>query len=338
MNFCDFLFGKIPDQISVVWTTESVRNDSANRAGSALLVTIILMAVLMIAGLGFHGLILNSIRLSHNSISAGKAYFHAEAGIEEALLRIESNLPGYEIRGEKGDANDDGKNDFQFSIPSLSSSAGGSVPCDFDLKGKPWGTLSLNESVAFPLFRDNGSGGEEKILQFTVEYQLDSPSSDPVDALSWKIFGLTPTNDTTEAMSGYLQAEKNKGSSFNEASEANFQTCIEGGLCSFDENYEISKFLKNHRNNYLVLTNLINIPETTIVNPDDYKLSFRLIERGGDALVCDTIRIEADGSASDIDSAEDRYRQNLNAELRLEDFLPVFDFALYRTAPSIGSE
>lgn len=309
----------------------SAQNDSA---GSALLVTIILMAVLMIAGLGFHGLIVNSIRLSRDSISAGKAYFHAEAGIEEALLRIESNLPGYEVDAEPGDSDGDSKNDFQFSIKSLSSSADGSVPCNFDSADQPWKTIALNESVTFPLFRDNGRGEEAAISHFQTNYQFPlwpvSLSGDSVDALSWKIFGLTLTGESTEAMSGYFQIAKNEMASFDETFTANFHQCAVGGTCIFYENYKISDFLVNHRNNYLALTNIVNIPASDDVNPDDYALSW-LLEDDGEALVCDMIRIEADGAAFDISVNGDRYRQNLNAEVSLPDFLPMFDFALYRT-------
>lgn len=301
--------------------------------GSALLVTILLMAVLMIAGLGFHRLIVDSIRLSYDSVSAGKAYFHAEAGIEEALLRMESNLPGYEVTHEAGDSDNDGTADFQFSLKALTGSASGSVPCNFDgTSEQPWWTLSLNESVTVPLFSDN-AGGEAAINQFRVEYQLPEwPfSGDSVDALSWKIFGMEFNVDRTEAMSGYFQAVRGAASSFDEISTANFHECTSGGTCVFYENYKIQDFLMNHRSNYLVLTNILNIPASDIVNAENYALSFRLMENGT-SLVCDRVRIEADGALRDISGAGERYRQNINAEMALDDFLPVFDFALYRTA------
>jgi hypothetical protein len=77
------------------------RNDRAFsvrsfKKGSALLVAILMMGVLMVLTLGLSDLVISEIRQTTDVVSAGRAYFAAEAGVENALLDLHQNLPGFE--------------------------------------------------------------------------------------------------------------------------------------------------------------------------------------------------------------------------------------------------
>lgn len=320
--------------------------------GSALLVTLLLMSVLMILGFGFGKLIIDNIRLEYNVVNAGKAYFAAEAGIEEGLFLVDRKLPGFETTVEddtvEDDVDGDGMNDFQYSIQSLSSSAEGSVPCNYDNSGDTfWHRLKLNDSLTLPLFRDNGSGQEEKIKNFRVYYYLDpwpevDASVQELPVLRWKILGLTPSGET-QALSDYVPvkvdyntAEKpthfgtklaGEAGEITDGDEAQFRDCS-GETCVFYEQYLISTFLENHQSNFFVLSNVPNLPLPD--GGDDFTLFLRIAE-DGEALVCNTVRIESDGVPRDLGALGQQYRQNINVDMALDDFLPVFDFALYRT-------
>lgn len=319
--------------------------------GSALLVTLILMAALMILGLGFGKLIIDAIRLEYDVVQAGKAYYHAESGLEEALFVIDRHLPGYEVFQAKGDANGDGKSDYSYSIRALSSSSGNAVPCNFDEKeDAPWQKLKLNDSFTLPLFRADSQflSFEDKIQNFRIEYYLGawpSGASENISALRWKIFGQTSGGET-QAISRYVPVLENFNSASNPANfgtslfgsggeitngdSAQFRDCSDG-ICVFYENYSIATFLSKHEHNFIVLTNVLNFSQA--LSDDETILYARLVEDQNDPLVCNFVRIEADGAADNIDAPLQlqQYTQNLNIDISLNDFLPVFDFALYRT-------
>lgn len=305
----------------------------------------------MILGLGFGKLIIDAIRLDYDIVQAGKSYYHAESAIEEALFVIDRHLPGYEVFQKKGDASGDGVQDYRYSIRALSSSSGNAVPCNFDaLEDAPWQKLKLNDSLTLPLFRADPDflSVEEKIQNFHIEYYLKSwPSgaNEKISALRWKIFGQTSSGDT-QAISQYVPVLEN----FNRVSDpANFGTFLSGsggeiidgdqaqfrdcsdGMCVFYEKYSIATFLSKHEHNFIVLTNVVNLSQ--IDSEDETTLYVRMLEDQNDSLVCNSVRIEADGAADNIDAPLEleQYVQNLNINISLSDFLPVFDFALYRT-------
>lgn len=78
---------------------------TAKRPGSALLVAILVMGVLMTLTLGLSSLVIREISQTTDLVAAGKAYFAAEAGVESAMLDLQEHLPGYEVACEDGKNN-----------------------------------------------------------------------------------------------------------------------------------------------------------------------------------------------------------------------------------------
>ncbi len=62
--------------------------------GSALLITVLLMGLLMTLTLGISNLVIREIKMTTSIVSANQAYYGAEAGVEEALLGISQGGPG----------------------------------------------------------------------------------------------------------------------------------------------------------------------------------------------------------------------------------------------------
>ena len=93
-------------------------------------------------------------------------------------------------------------------------------------------------------------------------------------------------------------------------------------------------------NNCFVVTNVLDVSsEKDLGAPlDDFVLNVRFTEDASAQadkrpLVCDMVRIEADGASYDINASasSSAYFQNLSIDTELQKFLPVFHFALYRT-------
>lgn len=70
------------------------------KQGSALLITILMMGLLMTLTLGISSLVLREIKINQSIVDSNKAYYAAEAGVENALLRLKKNSAGYEPKGE----------------------------------------------------------------------------------------------------------------------------------------------------------------------------------------------------------------------------------------------
>lgn len=64
--------------------------------GSALLITLLMLGVLMTLVLGISTLVIREIGVTQSIVDANKAYYSAEAGVENALLALSQNKPGFE--------------------------------------------------------------------------------------------------------------------------------------------------------------------------------------------------------------------------------------------------
>lgn len=73
---------------------------SGVKKGSALLITILMMGVLMTFTLGISTLVIREIKVTQSIVDANKAYYASEAGVERALLGLTKNLAGYEPKGK----------------------------------------------------------------------------------------------------------------------------------------------------------------------------------------------------------------------------------------------
>lgn len=304
------------------------------KEGSALLISFLLMMVLLIFGMGISQLLLREIRVERNVIQAGQAYFGAEGGIEEALLKIKENLPGYQNPGEGSFENGVA---YAYQIKAQ----GSKVPCSWS--GEEWRTLEVQESASLPLFKA-GEEGSLKIENFKVEFFVDRPENSLQDikgkVLRWKILGLDADNKT-EAISDYLAAgsDENNPASFgaaeDSAADVDYTTASyyqrSGSTYAFFEEYSIDTFLDNHEANYLVLTNVIDLDSQKsrileAADPSENQLKFRIVSPDDEerSYVCEDVLIESDGTAGQL-------QQSMDVALKLGSPLPVFDFALYRT-------
>ncbi len=178
--------------------------------GSALLITLLLMGALMTITLGISTLVLREIRVTQSVVDANKAYYAAEAGVEQALLGLARNGAGYEPKGDF--ASDETAVDPTFkysystsnttdSVPGFSSDTPTyvetglvdgpnpgcvlssaknpfalAIPRDQLYKDCPRATfrkLALNQTQIIPLFSIDGSGTPVKVEDFIVQYYLN---------------------------------------------------------------------------------------------------------------------------------------------------------------------
>lgn len=214
-----------------------------HKKGSALLVALLVMGILLTLTLGLSALVISEIRQTSDVVESGKAYFAAEAGIEQSLLEMSQGLPGYETEGWQ-DVKDDeihyryqinNKGDsvpyFPEDEPIFLTPELGAFTRNAVYQQQPsqtYNVLPLNETVTIPLFTDNGDGTVTDVTDFMVQYYVDFELAEdlpsflslgggggPVDLqefdiLRWKLFGNPQTNDQrTEAISDFYPAHNN---------------------------------------------------------------------------------------------------------------------------------
>lgn len=71
-----------------------------NSRGSALLITLLLLGVLMTLTLSISSLVIREIRVTQSVVDANKAYYASEAGVENALLKLKTGGEGAEPQGK----------------------------------------------------------------------------------------------------------------------------------------------------------------------------------------------------------------------------------------------
>lgn len=181
--------------------------------GTALLVSLLVMGVLIAISLILSSLILRETRVVKDLIDAGKAYYAAESGIEIALYELNNNLPGWEPVVSENDyksfeiSENDSKGEFK--VANRCSA----YPCfdeDFDVSGEfgpvpsPkefYGVLDLNESITIPLFvAENEGASVANVGNFVVEFfapfdperhlNITANNLSGWDVLRWKVFGV----------------------------------------------------------------------------------------------------------------------------------------------------
>ncbi len=193
------------------------RNNKASvrNSGSALLIALIVMGVLMTLSLGVSNLLIGTLRDSRLLLEKTRAFFAAESGIEHALADVKQNPPGFETHVSSPEKN------FEYTI----SATARQFPA-----GNDYATLRLNESITIPLFR--GEKPEEKDAPFGRSNSLASPRlglavkhfrvnyyvtpdialrggqvDSNLDVLRWKIFGISQTDGAMEVINEFLPAD-----------------------------------------------------------------------------------------------------------------------------------
>lgn len=298
-------------------------------SGSALLISLLLMAFLMVFGLGISQIVVDSIRVERNVVDAGMAYFSAEGAVESALYYRENRLPGYEAQKDESGAvksqNAMLENGALMTYNMVAAET--TVPCAHEENA--WRELGIQESVSWPLYRwDAGDKGradlEDFTLSFKVEDRNENPNSFPDNVLRWKILGIDKNDGNTKAISGLFKYSPGVPNTLNEEDMASFYEGSEGGTYVYHDNYPISDFLQNHYFSTLILTNVILLPDGQSSKDYVLKLQLSTDNQGVSESPCEYTLIQADGTSGDV-------TQNIDVQVKLESFLPVFNFVLYET-------
>lgn len=208
-----------------------------NTKGSALLVALLVMGILMSISLALSTLILRESRVTKDLIDSGQAYYAAESAVELALYGLDKNLPGWQ-------PTDDGSYKIvkvgdlgvaEYKVANRCKA----FPCfDDDFEIDPdnppdanafYYTLDLNQSLTIPLFIVDNQGNTVNVKNFTVEFwsplnpaeHLNVQGVDGValsgwDILRWKILGIENDTNSTESISDFTAL-----SAFNDGSLTN---------------------------------------------------------------------------------------------------------------------
>ena len=313
--------------------------------GSALLIALIIMGILLTLSLGVSELLINSLRDSRGLLEKTRAWYAAETAMEHALLVIFTNPPGFET-----DAKADislGAASYHYAISASSSKIPEKAPFEIRTDEDTYSQLHLNESVTIPLFSSpKPDDGAKKIR---VDYYL-APDiklrggyiDNDLDILRWKIFGIAQ-DGTMEVINEFVPADK--GNSAGSPTCIGTQPqCYNGakyyqrrlapdGVTEFHiiPEFPIETFLSQHTQNFLVLTNTVNVDliAGSLSSKDKKKIAtinYRVSEiENQPRLTLPIIKIFADGFAGET-------KQSLDLDIKRESFLPAFNYALYRTA------
>lgn len=313
---------------------------SKNTEGSALLVSLIVMGILMMLSVGVSSLLIGTLREGRLLMEKTEAWYAAESGIEQALFAISQNAPGFEANQDETIAETDTKYNYKISATA------NEIPIKEDYEKifpeDSYETLHLNESVTIPLF--SGTSSEQMIKKFRVDYYLapelkqqNIVSASGLDILRWKIFGMANSDNQMEVINEFLPVDDGNSPETptcmgkitdNCYGVAKFYQRGQGGELTLMEEYPIETFLSTHHQNFLVLTNMMNIDlmaggenERKILANIKYHV---INEDGRKNLTLPNIKIAADGFAGGT-------KQSLDLQVKRDTFLPVFNYALYRT-------
>ncbi len=176
-----------------------------NNQGSALLVSILIMGVLVTVSIALSSLVFREMGVTKSLIESGRAYYAAESGVEKALYSLNTELPGWHVEDERADVSD--ISNYEYSVKNTCNS----YPCfdddEYDVQNVPleafYDVLELNENLTIPLFTVE-DGEIVSVKDFTVEFfPAFDPSSDLKiktvtgwDVLRWKVFGMKKVDDS----------------------------------------------------------------------------------------------------------------------------------------------
>jgi hypothetical protein len=188
------------------------KNIFTMRQGSSLLVAILVMGILMTITLGLSSLIIREISQTGDVVAAGKAYYAAEAGVENALLDLREHLPGYQTKGlpQAVAVIDSGEKEwitqagigpsYQYNIRNKGNAypyfdadepiylePGVGVTKKFLYDGSnedalqaTYNVLPLSDTVTIPLFSDCGDGTFEDVQDFVLQYFVNFEADESV--------------------------------------------------------------------------------------------------------------------------------------------------------------
>lgn len=192
-----------------------------NRKGTALIVALLVMGVLMAISLALSALVLRESVVTREFLDAGQAYYAAESASEIGLYGVKNNLPGWEPENPVEIKIDEGYGSVAQLLVRNKCKA---YPCFDDgydrasAEDNPeafYTSLGLNESATIPLFVVGDDGEPTAITGFRVQFYANFTKSDlkiqnnynlsDWDVLRWKIVGLKEVEDksVTESISDF---------------------------------------------------------------------------------------------------------------------------------------
>ena len=260
--------------------------------GSAMVVAVITVSVLMTISLGINAFTQQNILFSKNKFLAEKNFFTAEAGVELALLDIKENPPGFEI--EKKIFTDDEESLYKIESATdiFYNFSGGDLGSCNDLKNsysisgddswkKKAYKIEPTSRVVIPFFSASGGTATNfKIWYFLEEGQLGikflakkTISSDiPVDSINQLYVG-----------------DANKWLTINEQEAADFWES-EGMV--FVDTKTFQSFLEDPKitEPYLIVTNLSNKKAYFCIDSLDKKISKLEVTIKSDAVAGGALR------------------------------------------------
>lgn len=178
-----------------------------NKKGSALLVALIITSLLLAGSLFLSTVIFKDSKTTLDLLSANKAFYAAEAGVELSLYGLNSNLPGWQPAADGqmkilqvGDAV------VEYNIDNRCNS----FPCFEGVSNllqvpteELYYELDWNETIQIPMFYINEEGEVQDVSGFSVQFYSSLNAGDlflatdgregridALDILRWKIFGL----------------------------------------------------------------------------------------------------------------------------------------------------
>lgn len=299
-----------------------------------MLIALIITGILLTLSLGVSDLLISAMRDVRLLLDKTASWYFAESGIEQALFEVSKNAPGVE-KNEKIETAD-----FNYSYAVRAASV--QIPENAEDGTKIFNALHLNESVTVPLF--SGTDAANAVQKLKIDYYLapelknsNELVNENLDIFRWKIFGIA-RDGKMEVINEFVPMMAGKNSAENSSCVGTDAACwnaakfYERGENGFNiiERYPIQTFLENHTQNFLVLTNVVNVDmiQGTLSQDSKKKIAnimYRISDmEGRRSLTLPTIKITADGFSGDA-------VQSLDLEIKRDSFLPVFNYALYRT-------
>ncbi len=205
---------------------KNVKCKMKNTRGVSLPIVIGLVAMLMIASIAINELIIRSLRSARNIEASDRAYFAAEAGIEDALYDLSAHSAGYET-GKAiilNDINPIWKSDWDISSSKRSNY--NKTTCS---EGNLCGRIGRAEKIVISFYKDNNgeintiSGANLQGMNITFKIPQSIIDEAPTEAF---FHGLQIDNDGDLGNSNAVGQEIPNISGLNE--DAKEQT----GICN----------------------------------------------------------------------------------------------------------
>ena len=195
--------------------------------------SLLFMTILIVLSFAVNVMILNEIRSEHNFLQGVKAYYSAEAGVEDGLLQVSLHNAGESIAPQgnvdfvadaytvapsafdEDDVNDVLQNTYSYTV----ASRGAMNPCLFESQTEQgYAKLEAGESVMIPLTDNDFFQVEYYVVN--TEYPYDTPNNNPSfvmqnDVLRWKILGNRVNGEHVGKVEGISEYIPVYGVNFN---------------------------------------------------------------------------------------------------------------------------